>query len=98
MRPYRIIMTKLGFAPDKQPTPPAGDDPAAVEQLVYDALRAVVNLEHALHRVTDRAAATAPVSTEHVHKLRCELALYTMSWLSNWPTDHVDPDDEPWDE
>lgn len=93
-RPTRIIVTKLGFAPDMQPAPPVPDDPASVEQLVHDTLRALVNLEHALHRATDRAAATAPVSTEYVHRLRFELSRHTLAWLADWPTAAVTEEPE----
>lgn len=46
--------------------------------------------------MTDRAAATAPVSTEHVHKLRCELALHTLGWLAAWPTQLAADGPEEW--
>lgn len=97
-RPSHIILSKLGFAAHKQPRPPIGDDPAVVEQLIHDVLRAVGSLERKLHALEEHSTHAAPVSARYVQRLTYEVAMHTLSWQEKWPAADRIEESEPWGE
>lgn len=96
--PSRIILSKLGFAADKQPWPPVGDDPAVVEQLVHDVLRAVGSLERKLLVLGEQSVDAAPVSARYVQRLAYEVATHALLWQEKWPAADAVEESEPWGE